>query len=371
MIDFLTRKVGLTPSELGLLAGIYYIGYSIAHIPVGISLDRYNPKYVIIFSILLCILGIYLTAFAQNSWEVFIARFIIGLGSVAGFLGAAKVVGDFYPSFFGLMLGLSVTIGFIGALYGSEPIIKIITNLSNEHAMQAIGLFAMILIASIWALYVSKPKPAYNANSYDIKNILKTAFSNKMLWIMGIFGGLMVAPLEGFAGIWGVKYLTDIRHLTNIEASLGITLIMIGASCGFPIMGFLTKSFNLKKMIIILGIITSILMIILLSNLDLSRNMIYILCFLIGFFTTHEIAIFTHIASKIEPKMMSVSIAITNMLIMFFGFIYQVSIGYILEIFFIPVENTMIYDIHAYQISLSIIVLGIALGVIGFSRSKF
>lgn len=369
MIDFLSRKVGLTAASVGLLAGIYYIGYCLAHIPVGICLDKFQPKNVIILSIILCISGIYLTSYADTMQDILISRFIIGIGSAAGFLGAARVTAKFYPQKFGLMLGLTVTIGFAGALWGAKPISNMLTSLSPLHALQAMALFGMILIAAIFSFYVTNQDNKFSRDSAIDK--FRDAICDKRLWLLGLFGGLMVAPLEGFAGIWGIKYLQHIRIMSKEESEFCMNVLLIGAALGFPFVGYLTSKCDLRKMIIFLGTANVILISILLSDLILTHNMVYGLCFAIGFLTTHEIAIFTMLTKIIKKERISISIAIVNMIIMSFGFTYHALIGYIIEIFFTSSGiDLFLYSTLAYQVSFSVIVIGILLGVIGFWRVK-
>lgn len=369
MIDFLSRKVGLTAASVGLLAGTYYIGYCLAHIPVGICLDKYKPKNVIILSILLCIVGIYLTSYADTMHEILLSRFIIGMGSAAGFLGAARVVLAFYPKKFGLMAGLTITIGFAGALWGAKPISNMLTSLSPQHALEAMALAGMILIAAIFAFYVTK-KDSGKSN-YSAIAKFKTSITDRKLWLLGLFGGLMVAPLEGFAGIWGIKYLQHIRTMSIDESEFCINILLIGAALGFPFIGYLTNKFDIKKMVIVLGITNTALLAILFSDLALTHEAIYILCFAIGFLTTHEIAIFTLLTRIIDRDRISISIAIVNMIVMSFGFIYQATIGYIIDIFFTKSGiDLFLYSTIAYQASFSIIVVGVLLGTIGFWRVK-
>jgi predicted MFS family arabinose efflux permease len=367
MIDFLSRRVGFNAGELGLLAGIYYIGYSMAHIPIGICLDNYSSRYTIFVCILLCVLGLYLTAFAEDLWEIFISRFIIGVGSVGGILGAAKLVVDFYPKNYGLMLGLTVTIGVCGAYYGAQPIRQMLVSLSPEQVMQGLGLFGIILAASIWALYVTKPKES-TSKKLSVKDTLKFAMKNRNFWIMGLCGGLMVGPLEGFADLWGIKYLTQIHGLSYSEAAFGITLIFIGLGIGTPILGFITKNItDLRKVIICSGIALLILLLTLFSGLELEGWVIYIICLFIGIFSAYQIVVFTLATNLATAEIMSVATAIVNMTIMIFGFIYHAAIGYMLDIFFVSSDtNMLVYTNYAYQCSFAVILLGIILGVIGF-----
>jgi len=40
----LTQEFELTSSDLGLLAGSYFLGFSLTQLPMGFWLDRYGPK---------------------------------------------------------------------------------------------------------------------------------------------------------------------------------------------------------------------------------------------------------------------------------------------------------------------------------------
>jgi MFS family permease len=373
MIDFLSRRVGFNAGELGLLAGIYYVGYSMAHIPIGICLDNYSSRYTIFACILLCVLGLYLTAFAEGLWEIFISRFIIGVGSVAGILGAAKIVVDFYPKNYGLMLGLTVTIGVCGAYYGAQPIRGMLVSLSPEQVMQGLGLFGIILAASIWALYVAKPKNiGQEKKKLGIKATINFAMKNRNFWIMGFFGGLMVGPLEGFADLWGIKYLTQIHGLNNSEAAFSITLIFIGLGIGAPILGLITKIIiDLRKVIIFSGIMLLILLLVLFSGFELGAVLIYAICLFVGIFSAYQIIVFSLATNLATAEIVSAATAIVNMTIMIFGFIYHAVIGYILNIFFVSSGTDMlVYTNYAYQCSFAVILLGIILGIVGFYKMR-
>ncbi len=373
MIDFLARKVGFDAGDLGLLAGIYYVGYSFAQIPVGVCLDTYSPKYVIFGCIMLCVSGLYITAFASSLAEIFIARFLIGIGSVAGILGAVKAIGDFYPKNYGVVLGLTVMIGVCGAYYGAEPIRRMLVVLSPEQVMQGLGLFGIILAASILALYSkSSKKEEATEEKLDIKAIFNFAIKNKKFWMIGLFGGLMVGPLEGFADLWGIKYLMQIHGLTNEQAALSITMIFVGLGVGGPILGYLTKNiFALRSTIVFSGALLLLLFLALFTVTGFNPFAIYIVCLFIGIFSAYQIVVFTLATTIASHKMVAIATAIVNMTIMIFGFVYHTAIGFVLDKFFVSARSDMlVYDATAYHSAFAVVLVGIVLGTIGFYRLK-
>src|SRR5579863_2156181 len=58
MIDDIRGKFGIDSAQFADFSGIYYLGYGLAHIPVGLLLDHKGPRWVMTLSIVLCALGL-------------------------------------------------------------------------------------------------------------------------------------------------------------------------------------------------------------------------------------------------------------------------------------------------------------------------
>ena len=62
----LTSEFDLTAGNLGLLAGGYFIGFSIMQIPVGLLLDKIGPKKVIGCFLMIALIGTISFALAKS-----------------------------------------------------------------------------------------------------------------------------------------------------------------------------------------------------------------------------------------------------------------------------------------------------------------
>lgn len=371
MIDVMINKAGLRASELGILAGIYYLGYCVAHIPIGLMLDRIYPGYIIAGSLLICVLGLHITSISTSTPALFIARFIIGFGSAGGILGAIKVICDFYDKNLGILLGFTVTIGICGSYYAAEPVRIMLQSLSYEQVLKGLILFGLVLAASILAFYtVSKN------TKHDIKweiALLET-IKNKKIWYIGISAGLMTGPITGFADFWGIRFLTQIHHLTESEAAFCISLIFVGLGIGCPIAGYLSRyiQYSNIKIVSFVGTVMLSAFMILLGIDKLSILVIRNICFILGFLSACQILSFTTIYKIVNTKNMGSSMALLNMLIMIFGLIYHAVIGFTLETFFIalPSGDLMIYSAEEYRSAFAILLTGLGLGMFGFYTMK-
>ena len=126
----------------GQFAGIYYLGYTFAHIPLGILLDRYGPKYILPFSIFLSLLGMLPVVFGHNWLLGIVGRFILGIGSSCAFIGLVKVVQLFFDKEnFNSVLSYGSIFGLVGAVFAGAPIVYLM-DLSFRNVMEVFyGLF--------------------------------------------------------------------------------------------------------------------------------------------------------------------------------------------------------------------------------------
>ena len=46
MLEDITRQFHIDAAVFGQFSGVYYIGYSLVHLPIGIMLDRFGPRKV-------------------------------------------------------------------------------------------------------------------------------------------------------------------------------------------------------------------------------------------------------------------------------------------------------------------------------------
>src|ERR1700738_4048264 len=92
MLQDIMEQFGIGAATFGQFSGVYYVGYSLMHLPIGIMLDRYGPKKIMTGCILLTVAGL-LPLLFSNHWIYPIAgRFLMGIGASAAILGVFKII---------------------------------------------------------------------------------------------------------------------------------------------------------------------------------------------------------------------------------------------------------------------------------------
>src|ERR1700761_5772287 len=76
----ITHELGLSAADLGLLTSLYFIGFALAQIPVGVLLDHFGPRRVTASMLLFAAAGIWVFGASHGLAGLMIGRFLIGVG---------------------------------------------------------------------------------------------------------------------------------------------------------------------------------------------------------------------------------------------------------------------------------------------------
>ena len=207
MLTDIIDHFGISAATFGQFSGVYYIGYSLMHLPIGILLDRFGPRKVMSASILLTVVGLLPLVFSDYWVYPILGRVLTGMGSSAAILGIFKIVRMSFPEKrFARMLSISVTIGLVGAIYGGGPVNYLCEKLGSGAVVQLLAGFGVLLAFLTYWIVPNMKKEASRPIFADIKEV----FYNRKVILACLFAGFMVGPLEGFADVWGATFLQGV-----------------------------------------------------------------------------------------------------------------------------------------------------------------
>ena len=84
------QRFGLEPAQLGWLSGMYFLGFALAQLPVGMALDRYGPRRVQLALLPLAALACWWFGAATQLAGLMAARLLLGFALGACFMAAIK-----------------------------------------------------------------------------------------------------------------------------------------------------------------------------------------------------------------------------------------------------------------------------------------
>ena len=357
MLGDITQQFHIDATIFGQFSGIYYIGYSLVHLPIGIMLDRFGPRKIMSGCILLTVIGLLPIIFAENWIYPILGRGLIGIGSSAAILGTFKIIRmTFKEHHFPRMLSLSVTIGLIGAIYGGGPVSYMCTIWGYKTVVE-IFIALGILLACITYLIVPEVKPDRHAS---IVSNIKSVLTNGKVIMLCCFAGLMLGPLEGFSDVWGATFLQQVYGFNATTAGYLPSMIFIGMCFGAPILSLVAeKTGRYIGTIIAAGTIMLLVFTALVAGV-LTISSITTSFILVGVCCAYQILAIYKASTYVPENLAGLTTAVANMIIMSFGYGFDTAIGYIVNAY----GGT--HEIRAFVYGIGVIPVTLALGVIGF-----
>lgn len=96
--EMIKEDMGLSDAQLGLLSGFSFaLIYVTAGIPIAYWADRGNRKNIIALALAVWSGMTALSGFAQNFWQLLLARVGVGLGEAGGSPPAHSLISDYFP----------------------------------------------------------------------------------------------------------------------------------------------------------------------------------------------------------------------------------------------------------------------------------
>ncbi|RRD43364.1 MFS transporter [Comamonadaceae bacterium OH3737_COT-264] len=119
----LTAAFALDDAQLGLLAGSYFVGFSLMQIPLGMALDRFGPPRTAVVFLLVALAGGVLTATAQSFAAMLAGRTLLGLGLAAGLMAPMAAYRRWFrPAAQVRSNAWMLTVGSLGMLASTVPV---------------------------------------------------------------------------------------------------------------------------------------------------------------------------------------------------------------------------------------------------------
>lgn len=229
----LTRELGLSAADLGLLTSAYLLTFGAFQLPLGILLDRYGPRRVEAALLLIAATGSVWFAVGSTLGELVTARALIGLGVCACLMAAFKAFAIWYPIERLPSLNAAVMVaGGLGALTATTPLAWAAPILGREGLFFVLAGLAVLAALGIWS---TPEKPASAAGGSLARQLreLGTVLGSRAFWR---YAPMTAASLGGFLalqGLWAVPWLMDVRGQTRDAAAVHMLLTTLAMVAGF------------------------------------------------------------------------------------------------------------------------------------------
>ncbi len=369
----LMQDFHLNAAWFGTLSAFYFYAYTPMQLFIGVIIDRFRPRHVIVFAVALCAVGSFLMASSSSYWLAAGGRFLQGFGSAFAFVGAVKLAAVWLPArYFALSAGAVGSLGFLGAGLGQMIMSQLMTSDSWRLTIQVFTVLGVLLILMLLLSYLmtSRIQHRHATHRVEFASVLaqfKSVLKIPSVWLAGVFAGLMFLPTSVFAELWGVPYLELFHHYTAVQATTATGSIFIGWAIGSTVTGGLSDYFQNRVFFMRLGAIIALLLAMLL--LYVATVPFYCVCLLFCLFgavSAVETLSFV-VARDVCPSrsVVATAVAFINFLTMLGGMIFQGGLGELLDAAASKADVASgHYTLQAYQHAIVIIPISLALAAL-------
>jgi predicted MFS family arabinose efflux permease len=233
----LSAELALSASDLGLLAGGYFLGFATTQLPLGNWLDRYGPRRVIVGFLALAVLGCAAFALASSFSGLLAARVLTGMGVsaclMAPLTGFRRWLSP--PTLLRVNSWMLMT-GSLGMVAATLPVQWLLPLTGWRGLFWLLAGLLVLSMAVLWRLVpgwssATTADPATPAIGYS--QILRHPFFRQMAPI-GFFNyGGMVAIQTLWAGPWMVR----VAGFSAEQSALGLFAINLCMLTAFWLWG--------------------------------------------------------------------------------------------------------------------------------------
>lgn len=257
----ITKDLGLSNTEFGMITNCFLIAYTISQAVSGKIYDRLGNKLGFVFSVVVWSVAAILHAFASGFASLGAFRFMLGFGEAGNFPGAAKVAAEWFPQRErALAQGIFNSGVALGAIVAPPLIIWLQLNYGWKTTFIFTGVLGFIWLIFWFLMYYPRHQHAWLTDSEkalidedeaeenptsEVQNpkpnvTYASLLKYKETWAI-VLARFLVDPVWWLYITWLPKYLFDARGFDLKQIGAFAWVPFVAAGLGSLFGGWLAK----------------------------------------------------------------------------------------------------------------------------------
>jgi MFS family permease len=248
-------------SAVSLFLVLQLAVYAALQVPVGVALDRFGSRRMILAGALTMAAGQLVLALATDVPTALAARVLVGAGDAMTFISVLRVVSLWFPGrTVPLITQLTGILGQLGSIVAAYPLVALLHGTSWQTTFlgaAATGVLVAVLVLLALRDAPAGTDPAPVAGLAELRGNLAATWREPGTRI-GLYTHL-VTQFSGtvFALLWGYPFLVMGQGRSPaVAAALLTLLVLIGMGVG-PLLGRLCGRWPLRRSVLVFGILAA------------------------------------------------------------------------------------------------------------------
>ncbi|WP_423493916.1 MFS transporter [Microbacterium esteraromaticum] len=249
-------------ATLSLFAVVQLAVYGGMQLPVGVLLDRYGSRPIMVIGMLLMALGQFVMAISPSIGIALVARVLLGAGDAAIFPAVLRLVATWFPAQRGpVMVQMTGLVGQTGQLAALLPLAALLHATTWTITFGSVAGLGLLFAILVWAIVRNHPpeQPAdvsVNTETGAVRVVtsaIDTGVGIRAAWAHPgtrlAFWSHFTTPFTStaFLLLWGMPYLTAGEGLSAAAAAALLSLNVVVAMALSPILGILSRRIPTRR----------------------------------------------------------------------------------------------------------------------------
>lgn len=241
----LISDLGMTVAGLGILGSAYFYPYAIMQIPCGYISDKYGTRKIVTLSLIITAIGSISFSYSINLWTAFASRIFIGLGVACIYVPALNT---FYELFgeekFSFYTGVLLSIGILGALTSSKPLLLLTNLVGWRNIFLVSGIISAVAAIGSWFILEDKDKGENEIHVVKESFMLPREIKSLSIWFC-IYSGIQLS----FQSLWAAPFLNSVFSFDSDTIGNMLMFFSIAVGIGNNFSAVIIKRIGTIKML--------------------------------------------------------------------------------------------------------------------------
>ena len=387
MTSELMRDFHIGGAALGNLSAFYFYSYVAMQIPVGVLTNSMGARKLLTLGAFLAALGTFLFGITDSFAIACLGRAILGGSTAVALLVALRLAAHWFPAKnFGMMSGIALFFGNMGAVFAQVPLRVAIENFTWRETV--LGSAGIVFLLGILAWLLVRDDPSEKGyQSYAPPSLqgrqkttlagafrsMGSVFSYKNTWLIMLAQGGLAGSILTYTGLWGAPFLRARYGLTPREAASIATVMLVAFAVGCPVFGALSDKLGKRKPAYLAGALVTALGWLSMFYIDgISVSTFTLLAGVTGFATGAFIIGFPFGRESAPGQYMGTMTGTVNMGNMLGVVFLQPGIGWMLDRYWDGqlVNGAHVYSLAAYHVGFMLLAGWAVLSVILIAMTR-
>ncbi|GAA4365570.1 MFS transporter [Nocardioides caricicola] len=258
-----TERFDISAAQLATFTMLQLLVYAAMQIPVGLAVDRFGSRSVLLTGTILITVAQAGFALAPSYSLALVARVFVGMGDAMTFICVLRLVSSWFPARrIPLVTQLTGTLGQLGAVAAAIPMTWALREVGWTRAYLATASLGLLLTAAILVVLWDAPGvrhlrgPAMSLTAVRTSLAASWAHPGTRLGFWMHFSTQFSATALSL--LWGYPFFVRGEGLSSGTAGALLTVMVLAVMCAGPILGWLVGAHPWHRSTTVLAIVSVI-----------------------------------------------------------------------------------------------------------------